>query len=122
VDHQKGERVVYRNGIQDSQSFDQSETQKLSFFSTASLSSTDFSGVINAQNSVYFKPLVGWDCMSIQWKAGRVVQVFPIQLRGTTQWSDVLACVVACYTFVVLVSYIYLFYCLVMFNALVLIA
>jgi hypothetical protein len=82
MDHQKGEKVVYRNGIQDSRGFGQSKTQKLSFCSAAIQSSTDFSGVINAQNSVSFKPLVGWDCMSIQWKVERVVKVFHIQLRG----------------------------------------
>jgi hypothetical protein len=81
-DHRKGERVAYCNGIWDSWSFGQSETQNLSFFSAAILSSTDFSGVVIAQNSVSFKLLVGWDFMSIQWKAGRVVQVFCIQLKG----------------------------------------
>jgi hypothetical protein len=81
MDHRKDERADYCNGIWEFWSFGWSVTQKLSFFSAAILSSTDFSSVINAQNSVSFKLLVGWDNMSIQWKDGRVVQVFGIQLR-----------------------------------------
>jgi hypothetical protein len=80
MNHRKSQRVAYRNGIRDFQSFDQSEIQKLSFFSAAILSSTDFSSVINAQNSVSFKLLVGWDCMSIQWKSGRVVKFLVFNL------------------------------------------
>jgi hypothetical protein len=53
----------------------------LRLFSAAILWSTDFSSVINAQNSVSFTPFVGWDNMTIQWKDGRVLQVFGIQLR-----------------------------------------
>jgi hypothetical protein len=82
MDNRKVERVAYRNGIRDFRSFSQSETKKLSFFSPAILSSTDFSCVVNAQNYVSFKPLVGWDCMSIQWKVRRVVHAFGIQLKG----------------------------------------
>jgi hypothetical protein len=45
------------------------------------LSNLVFSSFADAQNSVTSKPLVRWGCISNQWKAGRVFQLFRIQLR-----------------------------------------
>jgi hypothetical protein len=41
-----------------------------------------FSSFVDAQNSVTSKPLLGSGCLSNRWKAGRVVQLFCIQLIG----------------------------------------
>jgi hypothetical protein len=49
---------------------------------TVGLSRTDFSSFADAQNSVTSKLLVWWGCISNRWKAGRVIQLFGIQLRG----------------------------------------
>jgi hypothetical protein len=48
MDHQKAERVAYRNSMWDFQSFGQSEIQKLSSFSAAILSGTYFSSIVDA--------------------------------------------------------------------------
>jgi hypothetical protein len=53
TDQRKAERVAYRNNIQDFQSFDQSETQKLSSVQLP------FSSEVDLQNSVTSKPCVG---------------------------------------------------------------
>jgi hypothetical protein len=53
----------------------------MSFFPAAVLSRTDVSSVIDAQNSVTSKPLVGWDCMSNGWEDERVVHIFRTQFR-----------------------------------------
>jgi hypothetical protein len=52
------------------------------FLPTVVLSSSVFSSFADAQNSVSSKPLVRWGCISNQWKAGRVFQLFGIQLSG----------------------------------------
>jgi hypothetical protein len=57
MDHQKVERVVYQNGIRDSQSFIQSETQKLRSVQPLLCPETEFSTDVDRQNSVTSKPL-----------------------------------------------------------------
>jgi hypothetical protein len=81
MDHEKVERVVFENGIQDIQSFGLSETGKLKIRSTTVLSRNSFSSFVDAQNSVTSKPLVRWGCISNQWKPKRVLFDFGIQLQ-----------------------------------------
>jgi hypothetical protein len=59
MNHQKAERVVYRNDIRDFQSFSQSETQKLSSVQPLFCPETEFSSEVDLQNSVTFKTFVG---------------------------------------------------------------
>jgi hypothetical protein len=47
MDHQKAERVVYRNGIQDLRRFGQSETQKLSSAQPLFCPKTEFSSEVD---------------------------------------------------------------------------
>jgi hypothetical protein len=58
MDHQKSERVSYRNGIWDLRSFDQSETQKLSSVQPLFCPETEFNSECDIQNYVTPKPLV----------------------------------------------------------------
>jgi hypothetical protein len=59
MDHQKYERVAYRNGIRDFYSFSQSETQKFSSILPLFYPETEFSSEVNLQNSVTSKLFVG---------------------------------------------------------------
>jgi hypothetical protein len=63
MEHQKSERVAYLIGIRNFQSFSLAETQKFSFFPAALVSRTDSRSVVDAQNSVTSKSLVGRGCM-----------------------------------------------------------
>jgi hypothetical protein len=58
MDHQKSERVSYRNGIWDLRSFGQSETQKLSSVQPLFYPETEFNSEGDIQNYVTPKPLV----------------------------------------------------------------
>jgi hypothetical protein len=55
MDHQKGVRVAYRNGIQDFQSVGQSETQKLSSAQLLFCPEGEFSSEVNIRKSVTSK-------------------------------------------------------------------
>jgi hypothetical protein len=55
---------------------------RILFLPTVVWSSSVFSSFADAQNSVSSKPLVRWGCISNHRKAGRVFQLFGIQLRG----------------------------------------
>jgi hypothetical protein len=57
MDHQKSERVGYRNGIQSFQSFGRSEAQKLNPDQLRFCPETKFSSDVGHQNSVTPKPL-----------------------------------------------------------------
>jgi hypothetical protein len=57
MNHQKTERVAYRNGIQNFQSFSQSEAQKLRSVHPLFFLETEFSSDIDRQKSVTSKPL-----------------------------------------------------------------
>jgi hypothetical protein len=59
MDHQKAERVAYCNGIQDFQSFDQSETQKLCAIPPRFCPEIEFSSKVDVQNFVTSKLFVG---------------------------------------------------------------
>jgi hypothetical protein len=59
MDHQKDEKVGYRNGIQDFWSFGQSETQKLSSVQPQFCPDTEISSEVDLQNSISSKPLDG---------------------------------------------------------------
>jgi hypothetical protein len=59
MDHQKAERVAYRNGIQNFQSFGQSETQKLCAIPLRFCPEIEFSNKVDVQNSVTSKLFVG---------------------------------------------------------------
>jgi hypothetical protein len=59
MDHQKYERVTYRNDIRDFYSFSQSETQKFSSILPLFYPETEFSSEVNLQNSVTSKLFVG---------------------------------------------------------------
>jgi hypothetical protein len=63
-DHQKAERVLYRDGIQDFWSFGQSKTQKLSSIPSQFCPETEISSETDLQNSVTSKPLGGQSRMS----------------------------------------------------------
>jgi hypothetical protein len=80
MDHRKAERVVYRNGIRNFQSFDQSETQKFSSVQPLFCPETEFSSEVDLQNFITSKPFSGQSHMHNGWKAGRVTQVFGVQL------------------------------------------
>jgi hypothetical protein len=82
MDHREAERVAYRNGIRNFQSFSQSETQELSSVQPLFHSETKFSSEVHLQCSVTSKPFLGWGLISNWWKCERVVQLFAIQLRG----------------------------------------
>jgi hypothetical protein len=71
MDHQKAERVSYHDGIWDVQS----SVQPLFCLEA------EFSSEVDLQNSITFKPLLGWGWISNLWKSARVVQIFGIQLR-----------------------------------------
>jgi hypothetical protein len=62
MDQWKAERVAYRIGIQNFQSFGLAKTQKSNFHSAAVLSNS--SSLVDVQNSVASKPLIGQGCMS----------------------------------------------------------
>jgi hypothetical protein len=64
MDHQKSERVSYRNGIRDFQSFVLSKTQKFSSVQPMFYPETKFSSKVNLQNSITPKPLSGQGYMS----------------------------------------------------------
>jgi hypothetical protein len=55
MDHRKGERVGYQNGIQDFQRFSQSDTQKFSSVQPLFYPETEFSSEVDLQNSVTSK-------------------------------------------------------------------
>jgi hypothetical protein len=57
MDHQKAERVGYRNGIRSFQSFSQSEAQKLRSILPLFCPETEFSSDVGHENSVTSKPL-----------------------------------------------------------------
>jgi hypothetical protein len=59
MDHQKYERVYYRNGIRSFRSFGQSEAQKFSSVRPLFCPETEFSSEVNLQNFVTSKLLVG---------------------------------------------------------------
>jgi hypothetical protein len=59
MDHPKAERVGYRNGIRDFQSFSKFETQKLSSVQALFCLETEFSSEVDFQNSVTSKPFIG---------------------------------------------------------------
>jgi hypothetical protein len=64
MDHQKAERITYRNGIQDFRSFSQSKIQKLSSVQPLFYPETEFSSEVDLQNSVTSKPLSTKSCVS----------------------------------------------------------
>jgi hypothetical protein len=59
MDYHNSERIVYRNGIWDFQSFGQSETQKLRSIQPLVCPESELSSEVNFQNSVTSEPLVG---------------------------------------------------------------
>jgi hypothetical protein len=59
MEHWKSERVGYRNGIRDFQSFGQSETQRMSSVQPQFYPETEISTEVNFQNSVTSKPFGG---------------------------------------------------------------
>jgi hypothetical protein len=63
MDHQEAKRVAYHISIQNIQGFGLAETQKFGFYSAAVVSRTDSDSVVEVQNSVSSKLLVGWGCM-----------------------------------------------------------
>jgi hypothetical protein len=80
MNHRKAERVsgmVFKK-------FEVLVSPKLRNFVSSNCGSVpnSFSSFVYAQNSVTSKPLLGSGCISNQWKAGRVVQRFGIQLMG----------------------------------------
>jgi hypothetical protein len=81
IDHQKAERVVYGNDIQDFHSFGQSKTQKFSSVQLLFYPEIEFSNNIDRQNSVTSKLLVGWGWISNRWKARRVLHFFIFSSR-----------------------------------------
>jgi hypothetical protein len=64
MDHEKAKRVGYHNGIRSSQSFSQSEAQKLRSVLQLFCSETEFSSDAGHQNSVTSKPLIERSHMS----------------------------------------------------------
>jgi hypothetical protein len=83
MDHQKAERVFYRNGIWDFWSFGQSDAQKLSSVQPLFCPETESSNKVDLQNCITSQPLSGKSRVSNGWKSGRVFQVFCIQLKRT---------------------------------------
>jgi hypothetical protein len=65
MDHQKAERVVIRNGIQDFRSFGQSEMGKCRSVPPLFCPETEFSSDINYQDSLTSKSFSGQSQMSI---------------------------------------------------------
>jgi hypothetical protein len=63
MNNQKAERVANRIAIWNFRSFSLAETQKFEFFPAAALSKTDSSSVVDTQNSIFSRQLVGWGCM-----------------------------------------------------------
>jgi hypothetical protein len=72
MDHQKAERVSYHDGIWDVQS----SVQPLFCLEA------EFSSEVDLQNSITFKPLLGWGWISNLWKSARVVQIFWYSTQG----------------------------------------
>jgi hypothetical protein len=56
MDHQKSERVAYRNGIRNFRNYDQSKAQKFSSIQPLFCPETEFSSEVDLQNSVTSKP------------------------------------------------------------------
>jgi hypothetical protein len=63
MDHQKAERIGYRNGIWSFQSFSQSKAQKLNSDQLPFYPETKFSSDVDRQNSITSKPLSKQSCM-----------------------------------------------------------
>jgi hypothetical protein len=82
MDHQKVERIAFRNGIWDFQSFYQSETGNWRSIALLFCLETEYSSDVGRQNSVFSKPFSGQSHMSNGEKAGRVAQVFGVQPRN----------------------------------------
>jgi hypothetical protein len=78
----KVERIAFRNGIWDFQSFYQSETGNWRSIALLFCLETEYSSDVGRQNSVFSKPFSGQSHMSNGEKAGRVAQVFGVQLRN----------------------------------------
>jgi hypothetical protein len=81
MNHWEAERATYGDGTRQSRSF---SLLNLRNFVSSNCCAVQFSfqQFADAQNSVSSKPLARWGCISNQRKAGRVFQLYGIQLRG----------------------------------------
>ncbi len=81
MDHRNAERVGYRNGIRSFRSYGQSEAQKLRSIFPLFCPEIEFSSDVDRQNFITSKPLNGHSRMSNDWKSGRVIFDFAVQLQ-----------------------------------------